>query len=129
MRVKLRYLDSDNAARKRLADKYDEGLGGLDLGLPRRQSNAEHVYHLYVIRSARRDDLKSFLKSRDIGALIHYPVPVHLQPAYRDRLQGSGSLPETERAAREVLSLPIYPELSESELGMVIEGIRAFHHQ
>jgi dTDP-4-amino-4,6-dideoxygalactose transaminase len=129
LRVKLPYLDGDNAARKRLADKYDEGLSGLDLALPQRRAAAEHVYHLYVIRSARRDDLKSFLKSRDIGALIHYPVPVHLQPAYEGRFCGSANLPETERAAREVLSLPIYPELGESELETVIEGIRAFHIQ
>ena len=86
----------------------------------------EHVYHLYVIRSARRDALQAFLKTRGVGALVHYPVPVHIQPAYRGRLRGGDSLPETERAAREVLSLPMYPELTEAEVQAVIAWVRAF---
>jgi dTDP-4-amino-4,6-dideoxygalactose transaminase len=89
-------------------------------------SYGRHVYHLYVVRSARRDELQAFLKERGIGTLIHYPVPVHLQPAYRGRLGDSGSLPETERAAREILSLPLFPELTEAEVRQVTEAIRAF---
>src|SRR5882724_1535205 len=126
LRAKLPYLDSDNAARNRLADKYDAALCGFGITLPRRRPEVEHVYHLYVIRSPQRDDLQMFLKSRGIGALVHYPVPVHLQPAYRSRLRGSDNLPETERAAREVLSLPIYPELKESHLQKVINEVQAF---
>jgi dTDP-4-amino-4,6-dideoxygalactose transaminase len=126
LRVKLPHLDADNEARAHIAKAYDEGLSGIGLKLPSRRSDVRHVYHLYVVRSPRRDDLRSFLKSRQIGALVHYPLPVHLQPAYLSRLRGSDDLPETERAAREVLSLPIYPELTESQVQKVISEIRTF---
>lgn len=126
LRVKLPYLDADNEARTRIADLYHEALSGADIGLPQCRPQTRHVYHLFVVRSLQRDALQSFLKSRGIGALVHYPVPVHLQPAYRDRAGSNLHLPETERAAREVLSLPIYPELGESDLHKVIGDIRAF---
>ena len=126
LRVKLRYLDADNAARSRLAACYDEKLADTGLALPRRRADASHAYHLYVVRSPRRDELQAFLKARGVGALVHYPVPVHLQPAYRGRLPGGDHLPETERAAREVLSLPMYPELTEAEQQVVVEAVRAF---
>lgn len=126
LRVKLPHLDADNRQRARLADQYSDALTDLGLTLPRRRPEAEHVYHLYVVRSDRRDDLQTFLKSREVAALVHYPAPVHLQPAYQGRLRGSDNLRETERAAREVLSLPIYPELKESEMQTVIEAIRCF---
>jgi dTDP-4-amino-4,6-dideoxygalactose transaminase len=126
LRVKLPHLDADNAKRVGLADLYNDSLSGTRLTLPQRRGQVDHVYHLYVVRSRQRDDLQSFLKSKGVGALVHYPVPIHLQPAYLNRLRGSESLPETERAAREVLSLPIYPELSESQAQKVISEIRAF---
>jgi dTDP-4-amino-4,6-dideoxygalactose transaminase len=126
LRVKLPHLDADNAARTRLANQYDEALTGIGLTLPRRSPETASVYHLYVIRSPRRDDLQAFLKSRGIGALVHYPVPIHLQPAYKGRLRASDNLPQSERAAREVLSLPIYPELDETELQKVISEVQAF---
>jgi dTDP-4-amino-4,6-dideoxygalactose transaminase len=126
LRVKLPHLDSDNRKRRRLANMYDETLAALGLCLPRERAEVEHVYHLYVVRSERRDDLQAFLKSREVGVLIHYPVPVHLQPAYQNRLSGSDHLPETERAAREVISLPIYPELDESQLQKVVAEVQAF---
>jgi dTDP-4-amino-4,6-dideoxygalactose transaminase len=126
LRVKLRYLDADNTARARLAARYTSGLSGVGLGLPGARAEGEHVYHLYVVRSARRDELQAFLKARGIGALVHYPVPVHLQPAYQNRLRGSAALPETERAAREVLSLSMYPELRDDEVDRVIDLVRAF---
>lgn len=126
LRVKLPHLEADNAARARLASRYDEGLAGTQVRTPARRPDISHVYHLYVIRSSRRDELQAFLKSRGIAALIHYPVPVHLQPAYRGRLPAGSRLHETERAAREVLSLPMYPELGEKAVDSVIETIRAF---
>ena len=86
-----------------------------------------HVYHLYVVRSKGRDALRTFLGSRGVGTLIHYPVPVHLHPAYRGRLPGDEALPETERAAREVLSLPMHPGLSDEEVRTVIGAVQAFH--
>jgi dTDP-4-amino-4,6-dideoxygalactose transaminase len=127
LRVKLRYLDADNAARERLAAVYRENLAGTPLVTPKCRAGATHVFHLYVVRSRERNELQTFLQARGIGALIHYPVPVHLQPAYQGRLQGGDKLPETERAAREVLSLPMFPELGESEVQMVIATIQAFH--
>ncbi len=126
LRVKLRYLDAGNAARFQLASSYGAALRGTHIITPKCRPNTTHVYHQYVIRISDRDELQAFLKSRGVGALVHYPVPVHLQPAYRGRLRGSDDLPHTERAAREVLSLPLYPELRESELQTVVESIRAF---
>jgi dTDP-4-amino-4,6-dideoxygalactose transaminase len=126
LRVKLRFLDADNEARANLASKYDHALEGVGLATPKRRPEATHVYHLYVIRSTKRDEMQSFLKVRGVGALIHYPVPVHLQPAYRDKLRGSDNLLETEKAAREVLSLPIYPELPEKELQTVVETVKCY---
>lgn len=126
LRVKLRYLDADNATRARLAAVYNEALAGTSLVTPKHRLESTHVYHLYVVRSSERDQLQTFLKAQNVGALVHYPVPVHLQPAYRGPLGGSDSLPETERAAREVLSLPMYPELSETELQTVIGAVQAF---
>ncbi len=91
--------------------------------------NTLHVYHLYVIRHPRRAALMQFLRERGIGTAIHYPVPIHLQPAYRGRLGDAGSLPETERAAREIVSLPMYPELSEADVSTVAQAIREFATQ
>ena len=126
LRVKLRYLDADNARRLRLTALYDRGLEGASVGRPACRANGTHVYHLYVVRSHRRDALQAFLKSRDIGTLVHYPVPVHLQPAYKGRLPIGEGLPESERAAQEVLSLPIYPGLADSDVQAVIEAVGSF---
>ncbi len=121
LRVKLRYLDADNDARANLASKYDHALEGLGFVTPKRGQESTHVYHLYVIRSTKRDEMQAFLEARGVGALIHYPVPVHLQPAYRDKVRRSDKLLETEKAACEVLSLPIYPELPEEDLQTVVK--------
>jgi dTDP-4-amino-4,6-dideoxygalactose transaminase len=126
LRVKLRYLDSDNERRADLASKYDHALGGVGLITPKRRPASTHVYHLYVIRSAERDELQACLKAQGVGALIHYPIPVHLQPAYRDSSRRSDSLLETEKEAREVLSLPIYPELPENVLDEVVEIVQYY---
>ena len=126
LRVKLKYLDGENSVRMRLADIFDGGLRESGVVVPRRRPEATHVFHLYVVRSHRRDALKAFLKSQGIDTLVHYPVPVHLQPAYKGRLPIGKGLPESERASAQVLSLPIYPELSEADVGTVIEAVRAF---
>ncbi|MBI2939538.1 MAG: DegT/DnrJ/EryC1/StrS family aminotransferase, partial [Chloroflexi bacterium] len=126
LRVKLRHLDADNAARGQLAARYDDGLTGTGLVTPTRRPASTHVYHLYVVRAPGRDDLQAALRAQGIGALAHYPVPVHLQPAYRGRLRGGDHLPETERAAREVLSLPMYPELTEEDQRTVVEAVRGY---
>jgi len=126
LRVKLRHLDEDNDRRRALAAIYAEQLAGF-VTIPIEPMNTRHVYHLYVIRHPRRDALMQFLRERGIGTAIHYPVPIHLQPAYCGRLaEGVGSLPETERAAQEIVSLPMYPELSEDDVGTVAQAIREF---
>lgn len=127
LRIKLKYLDEDNLKRKRLADTYNSELSDMDLILPHLRDNSTHSYHLYVIRSQRRDELLSFLRERNIGASIHYPVPIHLQPAYR-HIRGGESLHETERAAKEILSLPIYPELKTSDVTMITDLIKQFEN-
>jgi len=124
LRVKLRGLDADNASRVRLAEAYHEGLGVAGLELPICRGNATHVHHLYVVRVPRRDALCDHLRQHGVAAMVHYPVPVHLQPTYA-RLAG-GRLPETERAAGEVLSLPMYPELSEADLNQVVAAVCSF---
>jgi dTDP-4-amino-4,6-dideoxygalactose transaminase len=126
LRVKLAALDADNQRRAGIAARYDAALSGTNLTLPERRPESSHVFHLYVVRSKQRDNLIERLKQAGIGALIHYPVPVHRQPAYAGRVRGGESLPETERAAREVLSLPMYPELTSEEVELVISTVQRF---
>ncbi len=111
LRVKLRYLDAENDDRRQLAHMYTSLLGESGLMLPQERTGAAHVYHQYVVRTAERDGLKEYLRDHGIGTLIHYPVPVHVQPAYADRGLWDRALPQTETAATEILSLPMYPEL------------------
>jgi dTDP-4-amino-4,6-dideoxygalactose transaminase len=125
--VKLGTLTDDNARRQTIAARYDAGLAGLPLALPVRRPNATHVFHQYVIRLAERDALRNRLRASGIGTGIHYPVPVHRQPAYSGRLTcGPSGLGVTERAASQILSLPIYPQLVDEAVDRVIAEIRAF---
>lgn len=121
LRVKLRYLDEENRKRQALAKIYDEMLSATSLTLPICVPGASHVYHQYVVRSEHRDSLREFLRKRGISTLSHYPVPVHMQPAYQSRLQCACSMTNTERVAREVLSLPMYPELTPEQVRQVAE--------
>ncbi|MBN1922331.1 MAG: DegT/DnrJ/EryC1/StrS family aminotransferase, partial [Anaerolineae bacterium] len=127
LRVKLRHLDAWNARRSSLAKEYETLLRDTGLQLPLAPEEGEHVYHLYVIRTAQREALRTFLRENGIGTLIHYPVPIHLQPAYSN--MDHGPLPETEAAAAQVLSLPLYPELHEDEVRAVSDAIHAFMRQ
>jgi dTDP-4-amino-4,6-dideoxygalactose transaminase len=120
--AKLPHLDNWNAIRRRLAARYSAQLHGVVELLP-----PEGVFHLFVIRSPRRDALKAWLAERGIGSDVHYPLPAHLQAPYRK--YAHGALPQTERLANEVLSLPLYPELVESDLDYVAEQVRAFFTQ
>ena len=122
--MKLRYLDAENAARRELAAAYATGLSGAP-GLTLPAPDPGHVFHLYVARSASRDKLAEHLKANGIGSMVHYPVPVHLQPAYNKRF-AKAKLGETERAALEVISLPMYPELSADDLQAVIKAVLEF---
>jgi len=122
--VKLPFLDTDNARRRAIAARYDAGLGGLAVDLPHVGAGGEHVFHLYVIGLDRRDEMLAHLKSHGIVAGIHYAVPSHLHPAFRPF--ASGALPVTERLAGRILSLPIYPELSDADADRVIDAVRGF---
>ena len=125
--VKLKRLVADNARRRAIADRYDSGLAELPVKLPVRRTETTHVFHQYVIRLAERDGLRDWLHAAGIGTGIHYPVPVHLQPAYRGRLAaGPSGLGETERAARQILSLPMYPQLSEAMIDRIIGHVQGF---
>jgi dTDP-4-amino-4,6-dideoxygalactose transaminase len=125
--VKLRSLEADNARRQEVADRYDTGLIGLPLALPARRPQATHVFHQYVIRLAERDALREALQAAGIASGIHYPVPVHQQPAYGGRLAcGPSGLGVTERAASQILSLPIYPQIADQAIDRVIAEIRSF---
>jgi dTDP-4-amino-4,6-dideoxygalactose transaminase len=95
------------------------------VSLPTEQSGVRHVYHLFVLRSARRDDLLTHLRAAGVMAGIHYPIPLHRQPAYIALGYGDVSLPHTERAAAEVLSLPMYPELTDDAIAYVAETVRS----
>ena len=126
LRVKLRHLDDDNGRRRRLAAHYTERLAGLPLQLPAIREGAEHVFHLYVVRSDERQSLIEHLKAHDIHPGIHYPMPVHLQPAYKGRIRTARSMAVTESLANEVLSLPMYPELYAQQLDEVVNVLECF---
>jgi dTDP-4-amino-4,6-dideoxygalactose transaminase len=122
LRVKLRHLDDWNEARRRHADYYFEALQGGDLRLPVVAQNAEPVWHLFVVRTADRAALQTTLQGEGIATGIHYPVPLHLQPAY-DHHQWEKNLPVTERVAVSVLSIPMYPELTLPQLEKIVTAL------
>ena len=129
LRVKLRYLDQWNATRRRLAALYRARLAEVDVGLPIELPDREHAYHLFVVRTCERDALLAHLKSNGIEAGIHYPTPIHRQPAVRDECIVHGRLDETELSCAELVSLPICPAIEEDEIvgicGLVRGGVGA----
>jgi dTDP-4-amino-4,6-dideoxygalactose transaminase len=125
LRVKLGFLDHTNKARQRIASRYSQALSDLPLVLPSVAPGCESVFHLYVLRTPSRDRLKASLAEHGIIAGIHYPLPAHKHPAYIDRFPAS--LPVTERVAGEILSLPMYPELTDGQIERVIDAVRLFH--
>jgi len=124
-RVELRRLDGWNAARRRVARWYSEALDGLDLQLPVVPEQEEHVFHLYVVQIDDRDDVRARLAERGIATGVHYPVPLHLQQAYRSLGVGAGALPATTAGASRILSLPMYPEMTREQVEAVAEGLSA----
>jgi dTDP-4-amino-4,6-dideoxygalactose transaminase len=125
LRVKLRYLDDWNARRSAIAKQYRGGLKNADLILPAVPDWSEPVWHLYVIRHPRRDELQKSLANAGIGSLIHYPIPPHKQEAYSDMRLENGALPIAESIHREVLSLPIGPHLQKQQVDHVICSLKA----
>ena len=123
LRVKLRHLDSDNEKRRKIAALYSELLADTNLQLPVIFPEAVHVFHLYVVKTNDRHRLVDFLKTKGIHAGVHYPIPVHLQPAYRGRVRTASSMAVTELLAEQVLSLPIYPELPTTDVHGVAKAV------
>ncbi len=123
LRVKLCYLDQWIDSRRQLAILYTRLLADLHIVTPLEPVNYKHVYHLYVIRSENRDALQIHLKERGIGTAIHYPTPVHLQPFYSNGIDRHGQFPVAEKICNEILSLPLYPELTEEQVGVVASEI------
>ena len=125
--VKLKYLDSWTERRRAHADIYDRELSGVgDLILPKRADGAYHIYNQYTIATARRDALRDHLKSRGIGIEVYYPLPLHQQKCFTGIQNARESLPNCEWAAKTVVSIPIFPELTEPEQASVIDAIKAF---
>lgn len=124
LRVKLRYLDQENGRRRQIADLYTRLLSVAELLLPSESAGAGHVYHQYVVRNQKRDELKRLLKQHSVETAILYPLPVHLQRGYIDTVKvGAGGLSETEKTCQEILSLPLYPELTDGQISRVAEII------
>ncbi|MCC7418329.1 MAG: DegT/DnrJ/EryC1/StrS family aminotransferase [Acidobacteria bacterium] len=122
LRVKLRHLPAWTERRRQLARRYDAGLAASGLTLPVEMPYARHVYHLYTVRARARDALQAALASDGVATGLHYPIPVHLQPAYAG-LGARGQFPIAERAAGEVLSLPLYPEMSDAQADAVVGAV------
>jgi dTDP-4-amino-4,6-dideoxygalactose transaminase len=124
LRVKLRHLDAENERRRNIAALYDSSLQDLDLRRPGTAEGVTHVFHQYTVLTPRRDDLAAYLRSKDIQTTILYPLPVHLQPAYKEHaLQPVGGLPVSEKVCRELLCLPIHPQLTDSQVRKVAQEI------
>ncbi|WP_241671084.1 DegT/DnrJ/EryC1/StrS family aminotransferase [Dankookia rubra] len=125
LRVKLTALDAGNARRRAIAAAYDAALAGGPLAPPARRPDAEHVFHQYVLRSPHRSDYMARLKAEGVGTGIHYPLPVHQQSAYEGRVAlGPAGCGETARAAQEVFSLPMYPELADEQVERICAALR-----
>jgi len=124
LRIKLRRVNEWNEARRSHANYYIEHLSGLPVKLPLSRPENHHIYHQFTLRFARRDELKAKLAEKGVGSAIYYPGPLHLERAYLDLGYRPGDFPECERAAAEVLSLPVYPELTPDEVNTVAQAAR-----
>ena len=126
LRVKLQYLEKWNAARRWNAEAYNKLLEGCGVVTPSEAPGAESVWHLYVIRVEQRDLLRDCLVSCGIGTVIHYPIPIHLQPAYHDLGYKPGDFPVTEGYAQRILSLPMFAELTQDQIELITQTVREF---
>ena len=124
LRIKLRHLEAWTEARRARAAQYASALAGTDVVVPAERPGDRHVYHVFAVRLRDRDRRRAHLEARGVQTGVHYPIPVHLQPAYRDLGYTAGDFPVAERAAGEVLSLPIYPELTPAQVDFVASCLR-----
>ncbi len=123
LRIKLQKLDKDNARRNEIAKRYSMTIQNSNLKPPTIISNTYHAYHLYVIESEKREELSRFLRFREIGTALHYPLPIHLQPAYKGRIRGENELQNTEQLYKNILTIPMFPELLDNEVQRVVEAL------
>lgn len=128
LRVKLKRLAKWNAERLANAKLYNKYLEKVPVITPKIFLNYKHIFHLYVIRAKNRNELAKYLSSKGIVTVMHYPIPIHLQPAYKDLGYKLGDFPVTEKLANEILSLPMYPELKEEEIKYICQQIDSFYH-
>ena len=128
LRVKLPHLDTDNKRRRTIAQQYRVSLGDLPIVLPAPAEDVHHVYHQFVIRLADREGLRAHLQGEKIDTAVLYPLPIHQQPAYRDKIAIAGPLPVTETAAAELLCLPVHPGVTDEDVARVTAAIRAWFH-
>jgi dTDP-4-amino-4,6-dideoxygalactose transaminase len=130
LRVKLRYLDARNEDRRRLGAELRAGLEATSVELPAPAfAGADHVYHLFVVRSKQRDALREHLQQNGVSSAVHYPFPIHRTEAYADLGQGEGSLPVAERMAEEICTLPLFPTMSDAEVEQVVAAVESFEEQ
>ena len=128
LRVKLKTLDKDNERRREIAQAYTRSLEETGIVVPQTSENVSHVYHQYVVRTKQRDRLIEYLKKSAIDTAIHYPLPVHLQSAYKGNMHiAQGGLISTERICEEILSLPMYPQITDSQVESVANTLSCWH--
>lgn len=127
LNIKLRYIDEWNDKRAKFAALYSQKLASIpQVKTPTKKEYAKHIFHQYTIRVEKRDELQKFLTTKNIPTAIHYPIPLHMQPAFRG-FAAEGSLPEAEKAAKEVISLPMHPDLLEEEIEYITNSIKEFY--
>jgi dTDP-4-amino-4,6-dideoxygalactose transaminase len=124
--AKLPHLEEWTEKRRAAARRYDELFAGTEIVTPVERPYNRHVYHCYAIRTPRRDELAEYLSKQGIGVVIHYPIPMHLQPAYKQMGLGRGTFPVAEATADQVLSLPMYPEITPEQQQRVTDAVKAF---
>ena len=123
LRVKLKYLSQDNEKRRSIAQRYNRAFKNLPISLPSQNTNELHAMHLYVIECEKRDKLLDHLRSKKVGASLHYPLPVHKQAAYANRIRGGDDLSATEHFYQKNLTLPMFPELNEEKIEHIISSV------
>jgi dTDP-4-amino-4,6-dideoxygalactose transaminase len=126
LRIKLKYLDSDNEKRRQLAQYYCDSLTDTQVDVPMVRANVESVFHLFVLQVGQRQELLKHLLSNNIQAGVHYPVPVHLQPAYKGRIVTASDMSVTANLVNRIISLPMYPELSMQDAEKITNNIKSF---
>jgi dTDP-4-amino-4,6-dideoxygalactose transaminase len=126
LNIKLKHLEAGNNRRLKIAQLYNKLLQNLSLITPQIPENQIPVFHLYVIRTKKRDALATYLKKNGVATGIHYPIPIHLQPAYKNLMSKKGDFPITEKLSQEILSLPLYPDLKDTQVEYIANKIKGF---